>query len=76
MTGPGKTGLIYAKYTLVHNMVPKHISCSEYAIHSISFIEFPIDICMHDKTCVIIQNTIKKLLQFQHSKIRSNFMCR
>ena len=61
VTGPEKTGLIYAKYT-----------CSYYGTYlvfwmcysqSVSFIESPIDFCMHDKTCVIIQSTIKKVLQ-------------
>ena len=31
--------------------------------------EFPIDFCVNEKTCVVIQNTIKKLLQLQHSKL-------
>ena len=48
VTGPEKTGRIYAKYT-----------CSCYGTYlafwmcysqSVSFIEFPIDFCMHDKT--------------------------
>ena len=60
VTGPEKTGLIYVKYI-----------CSYYGTYlkfwlcysqSVNFIEFHIDFCMHDKACVIIQNTIKKLL--------------
>ena len=29
----------------------------------------PVYFCMHDKNCVIIRSTIKKLLQFEHSKL-------
>ena len=51
VTGSEKTDLIYAKFnTLVHIMV--HILCSGCTMYlqSISFIEFLIDFCMHDKT--------------------------
>ena len=67
MTGPEKTGLIYTKYT-----------CSYYGTYLVfwmcyvqyaSFITFLIDLCMYGETCAIIQNTIKKLLQFKHSKL-------
>ena len=59
VTGPEKTGLIYTKYT-----------CSYYGTYlmfwmcysqSVSFIEFPIDFCMHDKNCTTIHNATKNL---------------
>ena len=55
--------------TLVHIMA--HILCSGCMCYSqsVSFIEFCIDFCMHDKTCVITQNTTKTLLQFKNSKL-------
>ena len=45
-----------------------------YYSKSVSFIETPItyiDFCMHNRTCVKIQNTITKLVQFRikHSKL-------
>ena len=61
---------------LVHNIIIVHILCSECAIrHSqlviISFIEFLIDfyIILYDKMYAKIHCTIKKLLQFKHSKL-------
>ena len=65
MTGPEKTGLIYAKYM-----------CSYYGkylvfwmCYSQSFIKCFIDFYIYDKRCAKIQNIIKKLLQFKHSKL-------
>ena len=47
-----------------------------YCVYNLSVIEFPTDVCMHDKTC-FIQNTIKKLSQFiLMLEIRSNFTLR
>ena len=67
VTRPEKTGLIYAKYTCSYygTYLMSWICCSQ----SVSFVEFPINFWLYDKTCVIIQNIIKKLLQFQHSKL-------
>ena len=66
VTGPGKTGLIYTKYT-----------CSYYGMYllfcicypqSVTFIELPMDFCIYDDTLNMIQITDKKLLHFKFSK--------
>ena len=54
---------------LVHIMVCTYLMLWICYSQSVSLIAFPIDFCMHDKTCVVILNTIKTLLQFQHSKL-------
>ena len=52
VTGPEKTGLIYAKYT--HSYYGEcHFLCSCYLI-SASFIEFLRILCIPDKVCVMI----------------------
>ena len=66
MTGPGKTGLIYTKYT-----------CSYYDSYlllcicypkSVSFIEFLMDFCIYDDILDKIGIANKKLLHFKLSK--------
>ena len=54
---------------LVHIMV--HISCSGCAIYSLSVLlnSLLISTCTYDEMCVIIRNTLNKLLQFKHSKL-------
>ena len=67
VTGPEKTGLIYTKYACLY--YDTYVMFWMCYLQSVSFIEFPIDFWIHDKTCVIMQNAIEKLLQFQHSKL-------
>ena len=66
VTGPGKTGLIYAKYTCLY--YGTHLLfCRCYPI-SVNFIEFPMDFCIYDDILDMIQITDKKLLYFKLSK--------
>ena len=60
MTGPEKTSLIYTKYTwLYYDTYLIFWICYS---HSVSFIDFLIDLCMYDKIFAITQNNIKKLV--------------
>ena len=67
VTGPGKTDLIYTKYT-----------CSYYGTYllfymcypiSVSFIEFLMEFCIYDDILDTIWITDKKLLHFKLSKL-------
>ena len=68
MTGPGKTGLIYTKYTCLY--YGNYISCSVYAIYpkSVSFIEFLMDFCIYNDILDTIWITDNILLHFNRSK--------
>ena len=66
MTGPGKTGLIYTKYTcLYYGMYLQFCVCYP---KSVNFIEFLMDLCTYDDILDAIQITDKKLLHFKLSK--------
>ena len=66
MTGPGKTGLIYTKYTcLYYGMYLLFCICYP---KSISFIEFLMDFCIYDDILDTIWIANKKLLHFKLSK--------
>ena len=66
VTGPGKTGLIYAKYTcLYYGMYLLFCMCYP---HSVNFTEFLMDYCIYDDILNMIQTTDKKLLPFKLSK--------
>ena len=67
MTGPGKTGLIYTKYTCLYHGTYLFLFCIRY-LKSVTFIEFLMDFCIHDDTFDMIQITNKKLLHFKLSK--------
>ena len=73
VTGPGKTGLIYTKYTCLYYGM--YLSFCVYYPTSVSFIEFLMDFCIYDDIVDMIPITDKKLLHFK-LKIRSNFTCR
>ena len=66
MTRPGKTGLIYTKYTCLYYGTYL-LFCMCYP-NSVSFIEFLIDFCTYDDVLDTIQITDKKLLHFKLSK--------
>ena len=72
VTGPGKTGLIYTKYTCLY--------CGMYLLfcmwypESVNFIQFPMDFCIYDDILHMIQITDKKLLHFKLSKSGQFFM--
>ena len=65
VTGPGKTGLIYTKYTCLYYGTYL-LFCMCYP-NSVNFIEFLMDFCNND-ICAMIQVTDKKLLHFELSK--------
>ena len=66
MTGPGKTGLIFTKYTcLYYGMYLLFYMCYS---GSVNFIEFLMDFCIYDDILDTIQITDKKLLHFKLSK--------
>ena len=66
MTGPGKTGLIYTKYTcLYYGMY--FLFCMCYPA-SVNFIEFHMDFYIYDDILDMMQITDKKLLHFKLSK--------
>ena len=66
VTRPGKTGLIYTKYTCLYYGTYL-LFCISYP-KSVSFIEFPIDLCIYDDIVDAIRITDKKLLHFKFSK--------
>ena len=66
VTGPGKTGLIYTKYTCLYYGTYL-LFCMRYP-KSVNFIEFLMDFCIYDDIFNIIQITNKKLLHFKLSK--------
>ena len=66
VTGPGKTGLIYRKYTCLYYGTYL-LFCMCYT-NSVNFIEFLMDFCIHDNILNMIHITNKKLLHFKLSK--------
>ena len=66
MTGPGKTGLIYTKYTCSYNST--YLLFCIYYPKSVSFIEFLMDLCIYVDTLDAIRITDIKLLHFKLSK--------
>ena len=67
VTGPGKTGLIYRKYTCLYHGTYL-LFCMCYP-KSVNFIEFLMDFCICDDVLHTIQITDKKLLHFKLSKL-------
>ena len=63
VTGPGKTVLIYTKYSCLYSGMYL-LFCMCYP-KSVSFIEFLMDFCIYDDILVMIQITNKKLLHFK-----------
>ena len=63
VTGPGKTGLIYTKYTCLYYSMYL-LLCMCYP-HSVNFIEFLMDFCIYDNILDTIQIIDKKLLHFK-----------
>ena len=66
MTGPGKTGFIYTKYTCLCNGTYL-LFCVGY-LKSISFIEFLMDLYIYYEILDALWITDKKLLHFKLSK--------
>ena len=66
VTGPGKTGLIYTKYTYLYYGTYL-LFCMGYP-KSVNFMEFLIDVCIYDDILDALQITDKKLLYFKLSK--------
>ena len=66
MTGPGKTGLIYTKYTCSSNGTYL-LFCMCYP-NAVSFIELLMDFCIYDDILDTIQITDEKILHFKLSK--------
>ena len=62
MTGPGKTGLIYTKYTCLYYGTYL-LFCMCYP-KSVNFIEILMDFCIYDNIFDTIQIIDKKLLHF------------
>ena len=63
MTGPEKTGLIYAKY--IHLYYGAYLFlCSCYLI-SASFIEFLRILCIHEEICAMILSCQVEMLHFK-----------
>ena len=58
VTGPGKTGIIYTKYTcLCYGIYLPFCMCYP---KSVSFIEFLMDFCIHDEILDTILSTDKR----------------
>ena len=66
VTGPGKTGLIYTKYTCSYNSTYL-LFCICYP-KSVNIIECLMDLCIHDDSLDAIRIADKKLLHFKLSK--------
>ena len=66
VTGPGKTGLIYTKYTCLYYGTYL-LLCMCYP-NSVKFIEFLMDFCIYDDILDMIQIADKTLLLFKLSK--------
>ena len=65
VTGPGKTGLIYTKYTCL-NYGTYLLFCVCY-LKSVSFIEFLMDLCIYDDILYALWITDETLLHFKLS---------
>ena len=66
VTGPGKTGLIYTKYTSLYYGM--YLLCCMCYPESVNFMEFLMEFCIYDDLLDTIQITDKKLLYFKLSK--------
>ena len=66
MTGPGKTGFIYTKYTCLYYGTYL-LFCMCYQ-QSVNFIEFAIDFCIYDDILDTIEIIDKMLLHVKLSK--------
>ena len=66
VTGPGKTGLIYTKYTCLYYGTYL-LFCMCYP-KSVNLIEFFTEFCIYDDIIDMIQITYKTLLHFKLSK--------
>ena len=66
VTGPGKTGLIYTKYTCLYYGM--YLLFHMFYSKSVKFIEFLMDFCIYDDILDMIQITDKKVLHFKLSK--------
>ena len=66
VTRPGKTGLIYTKYTCLYYDTYL-LFCMCY-LKSVYFINFLMDFCIYDDNLDMIQIKDKKLLHFKLSK--------
>ena len=66
VTEPGKTGLIYTKYTCLYYCMYL-LFCMCYP-KSVNFIVYLMDFCMYDDILDMIQITNKKLLHFKFLK--------
>ena len=66
VTGPGKKGLIYTKYTCLY--YGTYIQFCVCYSKSVSFIEFLMDLCTYDDILDATQITDKKVLHFKLSK--------
>ena len=62
VTGPGKTGLIYTKYTCLYYDTYL-LFCLCY-LQSVNFIEFLMDCCIYDNILDMIQITDKNVITF------------
>ena len=66
VTGPRKAGLIYTKYTCLYYGTYL-LLCMCYP-KSVNFIEFLVELCIHDDIFNVIHITNRKLLHFKLSK--------
>ena len=66
MTGPGKTGLMYTKYTYLYYGTYL-LFCMCYPT-LVNFIEFLIDFCIYDDIVDMIQVIVKELLHVKLSQ--------
>ena len=66
VTGPGKTALIYTKYTCLYYGM--YLLFYMWYRKSVSFNEFLIDFCVYDDIIDTIRITDKMLLHFKLSK--------
>ena len=72
MTGPDKTGLIYAKYTHSYYSVYLFL-CSCYLI-SVSFIKFLRIFSTHDEICVMILCCYVEIFHFKDLNVGPNLL--
>ena len=66
VTGPGKTGLIYTKYTCLYYAT--YLLFRMCYSKSVNIIAFLMDFCTYDDICDMVHITDKKLLHFKLSK--------
>ena len=71
MTGPGKTGLIYTKYTCMY--YGTYLSFCMCYPKSVNFIEFLMDVCINDDILDMIHITDKKSYYILNSQNQVKF---